>query len=155
MLQWTPSLVVEFAPDGTLVRTFGSGQLVFPQNLALGPDGSLYVVDRGSASVVVFKGDGTKTYAFGSPGVPGDGQFGGPRGIDVSPSGDVYVGDLWGFAVQKLATTGAVRGDLRRHRSGRRRVQPAPRGLGHAGRHRVLRGVDEPAGPALLRRTEA
>jgi tripartite motif-containing protein 71 len=47
--------VVVFTRDGRLVRTIGSGQLDTPEDLAIGPDGLLYVADSGNRRVAVYQ----------------------------------------------------------------------------------------------------
>ena len=76
------------------IGTRGSGQGEFNllREIALGPDGLLYVVDGGNFRIQVLEQDGTFVRAFGKPGRQ-FGQFARPKGIDVGPDGNVYVAD--------------------------------------------------------------
>ncbi len=62
-----------------------------PTNLALSPDGEMYVTDGyGNARVHKFSPDGRLLLSWGSPG-SGPGQFHLPHGIAVNSNGTVYV----------------------------------------------------------------
>jgi DNA-binding beta-propeller fold protein YncE len=64
-----------------------------PTNVALAPDGSLYVTDGyGNARVHKFAADGRLLFSWGGPG-SGPGQFNLPHGIAVDRDGLVYVTD--------------------------------------------------------------
>lgn len=88
--------VFDVASGGRLAdisrRGKGPGELNLPRDIALAPDGNLYVVDGGNFRVQVFRQDGTFVRGFGSAGA-GMGQFSRPKGIAVDKSGNVYVSD--------------------------------------------------------------
>src|SRR5205823_4484826 len=89
--------VLETQPDGTNVygkTTDGRAVLSDPKNVAIAPDGTLYVVEGKGARVTAFNPDGTIGASWGGPG-QGDGQFQEPWGIAVAPDGNVYVADTW------------------------------------------------------------
>jgi DNA-binding beta-propeller fold protein YncE len=59
-----PGEIRVFAPDGTHLATWGSsgsgpGQLSAPYRLAFGPDGTLFVADRGNGRIQRIRPDGT------------------------------------------------------------------------------------------------
>lgn len=98
--------VQRFAADGTLLGAWQSSWFD-PQALAVGPDGSVFVIDYSYLSSLVdgrivqrFSPDGAPMGAWGSFG-DGPGQFRarrgdgdiGPRNVGVSSDGDVYVTD--------------------------------------------------------------
>lgn len=90
--------VVEFDREGRHVRTIGKrgagpGEFNLPVDGAVGPDGTLYVLDAGNFRVQAFAPDGRWLRTFGRVGsAPGD--FARPRGIAVDPvAGNVYVSD--------------------------------------------------------------
>ncbi len=83
----------------------GDGQLNAPRNLAVGPDGSIYVADSGNHRVQVFDAAGNYLLQWGSEGA-GPGQFSEPWGIAVGPDGRVYVADTWNHRVQIFGPTG-------------------------------------------------
>ena len=77
-------------------RGTGPGQLNLPRDIAVGPDGRLYVVDGANFRVQVFNPDGSFVHSFGSIGVY-PGQFSRPKGVGIDPQGNVdgnlYVAD--------------------------------------------------------------
>jgi sugar lactone lactonase YvrE len=83
----------------------GDGQLNAPRNLAVGPDGSIYVADSGNHRVEVFDADGNYLMQWGSEGA-GPGQLSEPWGIAVANDGRVYVADTWNHRVQVFGPTG-------------------------------------------------
>jgi uncharacterized protein (TIGR03663 family) len=108
----TKSLTAVQILGGT--RGAGNGQLYEPRNLAIGPDGSIYVADSHNNRVEKFDKDGKFLLAFGGEGT-GDGQFkdgpgGGLWGIAVAASGDVYVADTWNHRIQRFDADGKFKG---------------------------------------------
>ncbi len=83
----------------------GLGQFQFPRNVAIGPDGSIYVADSGNHRIVKLAPDGTPITAWGSQGT-GPGQFNEPWGIAVDQEGNVYVADTWNHRIQKFDAEG-------------------------------------------------
>lgn len=73
-------------------RGTGPGEFNLPKDIAVGPDGRLYVVDSSNFRVQVFEADGSYLHTFGSIGVQ-PGQFSRPKGIGIDPDGNVYVTD--------------------------------------------------------------
>lgn len=77
----------------------GPGQLQQPRNVAIGPDGRIYVADSGNHRIVVFNPDGTYAFDWGTFGEQ-QGQFNEPWGIAISDDGTVYVADTWNHRIQ-------------------------------------------------------
>jgi DNA-binding beta-propeller fold protein YncE len=73
-------------------RGTGEGEFNLPKDIAIGPDGRLYVVDSSNFRVQVFEADGSYVHTFGSIGVR-PGQFSRPKGVATDPDGNVYVTD--------------------------------------------------------------
>jgi DNA-binding beta-propeller fold protein YncE len=73
-------------------RGTGDGEFNLPKDIAIGPDGRVYVVDSSNFRVQVFEADGTYVHTFGSIGVQ-PGQFSRPKGVATDPDGNVYVTD--------------------------------------------------------------
>ncbi len=115
-----------FTPDGALVRTLGekdmpsdtgftawetpvqraAGPFNMVTNVALAPDGSLYVSDGyGNARVHKFAADGTLQFSWGEPG-SGPGQFRLPHAIAVDRRGSVYVADRENSRIQVFTAAG-------------------------------------------------
>lgn len=75
-------------------------------DLAVAPDGNLYVMDPNLARIQKFTPDGTYLLGFGQRGSE-DSQFLFPNGIAVGPDGHVYVADYQNHRVQVFAGDGA------------------------------------------------
>lgn len=105
--------VFRFTPEGKLLQTVGTpdtpsdtgydGSLASirrggppfnrPTNIAVAPNGDLYVSDGyGNARVHHFRGDGTLVQSWGEPGT-GPGEFNLPHGIAVAADGRVLLAD--------------------------------------------------------------
>ncbi len=82
---------------GRLLKTIGTrgskpGQFNLPLQIAVAPDGRIYVVDGGNFRVEIFDPDGHYLASFGSIGrMPG--QFARPKGIASDREGRIYVVD--------------------------------------------------------------
>ena len=92
-------------------RGKAEGQFDSPRGVAIGPDGSIYVVDMLNARVQQFAADGSFVRTFGTLG-HGDGQLWresgrGPTGIAVGADGAVYVADTWNYRIVKFSGEGA------------------------------------------------
>ena len=82
------------------------GQLNGPRGVAVGADGSIYVVDSRNARIQEYSSDGSFVRAIGTNG-SGPGQLGlntaagggGPAGIAISPDGSIYVADTWNHRI--------------------------------------------------------
>jgi uncharacterized protein (TIGR03663 family) len=104
--------VVQTLPDGTSVygkTSAGQNALSDPKNVAVGPDGRIYVVEGKAARVTVFNADGSFATSWGGPG-QADGQFQEPWGIGVAPNGNVYVADTWNHRIQYFDANGTFLG---------------------------------------------
>lgn len=83
--------------DGKLVRTIGKrgrgqGELNFPEGVAVGKDGRLYVVDALNFRYRVFDAEGKFLATFGKVGQE-PGSFARPKSIALDSDGHVYVSD--------------------------------------------------------------
>ena len=78
----------------------------FPTNLALAPNGDMYISDGyGNARIHKFSPDGKLQSSWGEPG-SGPGQFHVPHGIAVDKNGTVYVADRENSRLQLFSPEG-------------------------------------------------
>jgi streptogramin lyase len=101
-----------FEPDGTLVATFGTEALLDAYDVAVGPDGDLFVADYGRNAIARFTPDGTLVNRWGEAGNEPE-QFGllSPQRIAVGSDGSVYALDTHTAADGSSATSSVVRFD--------------------------------------------
>ncbi len=83
------------------------GEFNLPSDIAVAPNGELYVLDSGNFRVQVLTPEGTPLRHWGSVGNQ-YGQFARPRSIAVSDDGLVYVGDTMFGNVQIFDDRGAL-----------------------------------------------
>ncbi len=96
-----------------VIGTSGSepGQFQSPRNLALAPDGTIYVADTNNNRIQHLAADGTVLKVWGtkadiSKGEAPGGTFYEPWGIAVGADGSVFVADTWNHRIQKFTTDG-------------------------------------------------
>jgi uncharacterized protein (TIGR03663 family) len=103
-IQLLPDNVIQYGEDGKLL--FNA-----PRDIAVGPEGSLFVADSKNNRIVHIK-DGEVVDIWGESSIPvnniaPEGTFNEPWGIAVSPDGNyVYVADTWNHRVQKFTSDG-------------------------------------------------
>jgi hypothetical protein len=83
------------------------GSLYHPTNLALGPDGDLYIVETGNFRVSRFTADGKFVAVIGEAGQT-PGRFARPKGIAIDRAGRIYVGDAAFQNVQVFDNRGQI-----------------------------------------------
>ncbi len=89
----------------------GQGELQSPRGIALGPDGSVYVVDAGNHRLQRFTADGEFLETIGRRSLAAD-ESDQPRGFNepwdlaFAPDGSIYVADTWNHRIQKLDAEG-------------------------------------------------
>ncbi len=82
-----------------------------PRDIAVAPDGSLYVADTGNHRILHLSVDGRILNAWGqfadaATGSAPGGTFNEPWGIGVAEDGTVYVADTWNHRVQAFTPSG-------------------------------------------------
>ncbi|TAN69205.1 MAG: PASTA domain-containing protein, partial [Magnetospirillum sp.] len=93
-----------------------AAELNHPQDIALGPDGSYYLVENSGHRVRRVEVDGTiRTVAgTGEPGYGGDGgpatqaQFKTPKSIALGPDGSLYIADYGNHRVRRIDPDGNI-----------------------------------------------
>ncbi len=88
------------------------GQFSAPRGIAIGPDGTITVVDQLNYRVQQFQPDGTFLRQWGGIGTGPD-KFGqingyafGPTGLAVAPDGTIYVADTWNHRISAFTSDG-------------------------------------------------
>ena len=88
--------------------THGGGPFNIPNDIAVAPDGSLFMVDGyGNARVHKFSADGTYQFSWGEPGTA-PGQFNLPHGIWIDRHGRLLVADRENDRVQVFDQAGKL-----------------------------------------------
>lgn len=118
--------IQKFDKTGKLLGTVGEmgandGQFVNVKSMAVGPDDSLYIADKGSFHVVVFNSKGEFVKNIGERG-EGDGQFKELAGLAFNSKGELFVGcgemgyvqvfDKDGKFVRKIGEPGENEGQI-------------------------------------------
>ena len=93
------------------------GEFFHPRDMAVGPDGTLYVADTLNHRIQRFDPDGQVLTTWGGfgdfqSGGAEDGKFNEPWGIDVAPDGNVYVADTWNHRIQWFTPDGTFLGSF-------------------------------------------
>ena len=83
----------------------------FSFDIAVAPNGNLYVVDGKDNYVTYFAPDGSRLGAWGREG-SGDREFDSPYGIAVGPDGTVFVADTGNHRVQYFTAAGSFLGSF-------------------------------------------
>jgi predicted membrane-bound mannosyltransferase/DNA-binding beta-propeller fold protein YncE len=78
--------------------------LLTPRNVAIGPEGNVYVLDTGNHRVAVFDEMGRIVNSWGGPGTEPS-MFNEPWGIAIDEA-FVYVADTWNHRIQKFTLDG-------------------------------------------------
>ncbi len=90
-----------------------AGQFSAPRGIAIGPDGTITIVDQLNHRVQQFMPDGTFLRQWGGIGTGPD-KFGqpaggppyGPTGIAIAPDGVIYVADTWNHRIAAFTSDG-------------------------------------------------
>ncbi len=79
---------------------------LLPHDVAIGPDGYVYVADSGNNCIQKFTPGGEFIAKWGTKGA-GDGELNGPYGIAIDSAGYVYVAEANNNRIQKFTSDGA------------------------------------------------
>ncbi|MEZ6109272.1 MAG: hypothetical protein R3B96_25125 [Pirellulaceae bacterium] len=127
-------LLAVFSAPGELASPVGAqdapAEPLYPKGVAVGPDGSRYVVDRNLPGVWRIKDGVAEVWVRGSE--RNREPLNAPHCIAIDAEGQVYVGDSAGCNVYRVAPGAALSRSTRTNRS--------PHGIGHRLRWSDLRG---------------
>ena len=98
--------IMQFSPEGKVVKSFGGGMFIWPHGLDVDRDGNVWVTDavadnrtpkgdkRGQV-VIKFSPDGKVLMTLGTPGQSGSdsAHFNSPSDVVIAPGGDIFVAD--------------------------------------------------------------
>ena len=100
--------VIELAPDGRRLASWGGGMIDDSHMLAAGPDDRLYIVDRDAHEIIVCQRDGVRVGGLGKRHAPLE-PFNHPTDVAIAPSGDIYVSDGYaGHRVHRFRSGGTL-----------------------------------------------
>ncbi|MBZ0239139.1 MAG: 6-bladed beta-propeller, partial [Cutibacterium acnes] len=122
------------SPDGQFLFSLGSGNNEFgvPGDIAIGPNGNIYVTDSTSDRVKVYAANGVFQFYFGGTGAAA-GQMSFPTGITVdSASQEIYVVDQTNGRVEVFDLAGLYKRVIGRFGSGAGKLT-RPQGISVAG----------------------
>jgi len=108
--------IQRFSGDGAFVGMWGvhgvnedasgaDGLFWGPRDVAVGPEGRIYVADTGNKRIQVFEPDGTFVNQWGGKGLQ-DGMMDEPAGLAITDEGIVYVADTWNQRIQAFDSLG-------------------------------------------------
>jgi len=93
------SFGVSGVPDPAVADDF-LDQLFGPRDVAVSPDGFIYLTDTGNKRIIVLDPDLQPVRALGGAGTA-EGQFNEPTSLAFDPeTGELYVADLWNLRIQ-------------------------------------------------------
>ncbi len=101
--------IIEFTPDGRMVRSWGDGIFIRPHAIRVDPDGAIWVVDNDTHQVLKMDSSGRVRMVMGRKGQSGEGPdlFNRPTDVAFSGDGSFYVSDGYGNSrVAKFAADG-------------------------------------------------
>jgi DNA-binding beta-propeller fold protein YncE len=99
--------VQKLGPDGSFIDRWAPG-FYGPRRIAIGPEGSIYVVDSGRSRIVKLGPDGQVRASWGSEG-SSDGQFRGVSSVAVdATTNKVYVADPMNSRIQVFDSNGKL-----------------------------------------------
>src|SRR5213594_2195586 len=92
--------ILQFAPSGQLLKSFGAGMFVQAHGMTIDHDGNIWVTDAQASNgkgqqVFKFSPDGKVLMTLGKAGVAAEGPdtFNGPTDVVIAANGDIFVSD--------------------------------------------------------------
>ena len=105
-----------FDLQGNFLNSYGGfgqdpGELASPTGVKVGPDGNIWVADRGNNRIQVFTPDGKTVRVFGSFGAD-PGQLNSPTSFTFDRDGNVYISEWTGSRIQIFTLDGQLIGEV-------------------------------------------
>ena len=90
-----PNPILEFTPDGRLVRSWGEGLFIRAHAVRIDPQGAIWTVDNDTHQVLKMDPSGRVRMVIGRRGLSGETEesFNRPTDIAFAANGDIYVTD--------------------------------------------------------------
>jgi DNA-binding beta-propeller fold protein YncE len=90
--------IMEFSPDGRLVRSWGEGMFIRAHSIRVDPEGNIWTVDNDTHQVLKMDPSGRVRMVLGRYGTSGetDELFNQPTDVGFGPNGEIYVTDGYG-----------------------------------------------------------
>ena len=90
--------IMEFTPDGRLIRSWGEGTFIRVHAIRVDPEGNIWTVDNDTHQVLKMDRTGRVQMVFGRRGQSGetDELFNRPTDVAFGPNGEIYVTDGYG-----------------------------------------------------------
>ncbi len=87
--------IMEFSPNGRLVRSWGEGMFIRAHAIRVDPEGNIWTVDNDTHQVLKMDPSGRVRMVFGRYGQSGetDELFNRPTDVAFGPNGEIYVSD--------------------------------------------------------------
>jgi DNA-binding beta-propeller fold protein YncE len=87
--------IMEFTPDGRLVRSWGKGLFIRPHAIRVDPEGNIWTVDNDTHQVLKMDPSGRVRLVIGRKGVSGETEeaFNRPTDVAFGANGDIYISD--------------------------------------------------------------
>ena len=102
--------IIEFTPDGRVVRSWGEGMFIRPHAIRGDPEGNIWVVDNDTHQILKMDPSGRVRMVMGRKGHKGEEAdlFNRPTDVAFSPDGTFYVSDGYvNSRVAKFAPNGS------------------------------------------------
>ena len=87
--------IMEFTPEGRMVRSWGEGLFIRPHAIRVDPEGNIWTVDNDTHQVLKMDPSGRIRMVVGRRGQSGESDelFNRPTDVAFAPNGDFYVSD--------------------------------------------------------------
>ena len=87
--------IMEFAPDGRMIRSWGEGLFLRPHAVRVDPEGNIWTVDNDTHQVLKMDSSGRVRMVVGrrEEGAETEENFNRPTDVAFAPNGDFYVSD--------------------------------------------------------------